>query len=72
MSAFRSCVPAVTKSGLAAELESVRINRPGFKGVKESWRAQEVIGESTASVAVEGPRLKGSCKEIEWSRASQN
>ena len=33
-----------------------------FEGMKESWRA---IGESAASVVVDDPGLKGSCKEEE-------
>jgi hypothetical protein len=46
----------------------------GFKGMKGSMREAEVwhcqrpgkaIGEGAASVAVEGPGLKGSCKGIE-------
>ena len=46
----------------------------GFEGMKVSWRAAEVwhwdrlgkaIGESVASVAVKGPGLKGSGKEVE-------
>ena len=45
-----------------------------FEGMKESWRAAEAwhcerpwkaIGESTASAAVDGPGLKGSCKGAE-------
>jgi hypothetical protein len=46
-------------------------NGTGFKGMKGSCRAAEVwhcarpwkaIGEGTASVAIDGPGLKGSCK----------
>ena len=46
----------------------------GFEGMKGSWKAAEAqhcerlwkfTGESTASVSVDGPGLKGSCKEIE-------
>jgi len=46
----------------------------GFEGMKGSWRAAEAwycerpgkaIGEGTASVAVDGPVLKGSCKGVE-------
>ena len=46
----------------------------GFEGMKGSWRAAEawrcerpwkVIGEGAASVAVDGPGLKGSRKGVE-------
>ena len=46
----------------------------GFEGMKGSWRAAQVwpcerpgkaIGEGIASFAVDGPGLKGSCKEVE-------
>jgi hypothetical protein len=46
----------------------------GFEGTKGSWRAAEAlhcerpwkaIGEGAASVAIDGPGLKGSCKEVE-------
>ena len=46
----------------------------GFKGMKMSWRAAEAwhcersgkaTGEGAASVAVDGPGLKESCKEVE-------
>ena len=40
----------------------------GMKGVMESsWDVAlwEAIGEGEASVALEGPGLKGSCKEVE-------
>jgi hypothetical protein len=45
-----------------------------FEGMKGSWRAAEAwhcerpwkdIGEGTASVAIDGPGLKGSCKGAE-------
>jgi len=46
----------------------------GFEGMKGSWRVAEAgprerpwkdIGEDAASVAVDGPRLKESCKGVE-------
>jgi hypothetical protein len=44
----------------------------GFEGMKGSWRETEALalreaikGEGTASVAVDGPGLKGSCKGFE-------
>jgi hypothetical protein len=46
----------------------------GFEGIKVSWRAAEAqhcekpwksIGENAASVAIDGPGLKGSCKGVE-------
>ena len=46
----------------------------GFEGIKGSWRAAEAwhcerpweaIGEGAASVANEGPGLKGSCSVLE-------
>ena len=46
----------------------------GFEGMKGSRRAAEAqhcerpwkaIGEGTASVAIDGPGLKGSCKGVE-------
>ena len=46
----------------------------GFEGMKGSWRAAQVwpcerpgkaIGEGIASVAVDGPGLKGSYKGVE-------
>ena len=46
----------------------------GFEGMKESCRAAEAqhcerpwkaIGEGAASVAIEGPGLKGSCSVLE-------
>jgi hypothetical protein len=40
--------------------------------MKESWRAGEAIGESTASVAVEDPGLKESCKEIKAWQIEEN
>jgi hypothetical protein len=45
-----------------------------FENMKESWRACEAwhckrpgkaTDEGTVSVAMYGPRLKGSCKEVE-------
>jgi hypothetical protein len=46
----------------------------GFEGMKGSWRAAEAwhwerpwkaIGEDAASVAADGPGLKGTCKGVE-------
>jgi len=46
----------------------------GFEGMKASWRAAEAghcerpwkaTGEGAASVTVDGPGLKGSCKGFE-------
>jgi hypothetical protein len=46
----------------------------GFEGMKGSWRTAEAwqcerpwkaIGEGAASVTVDRPGLKGSCKEVE-------
>ena len=46
----------------------------GFEGMRESRRAAEAqhcekpwkaIGEGAASVAIDGPGLKGSCKGVE-------
>ena len=45
-----------------------------FEGMKMSWRTAEVwhcerswkaIGEGVASVVIDGPGLKGSCKGVE-------
>jgi hypothetical protein len=41
----------------------------------DAWpreRPGEDIGESAASVAVEGPGLKGSCKEVEFWRHDES
>ena len=46
----------------------------GFEGMKCSWRAAEAwhcerpwkaIGEGAASVAIDGPGLKGACQGVE-------
>lgn len=43
----------------------------GFGGTKESWteaeaqHCEKAIGECVASAAVDGPGLKGSCKDFE-------
>jgi hypothetical protein len=64
---------------LATELGNICKSHPGglvLKAItmKRSWRAVEAwhcerpertIGEGAISVAVEGPGLKGSCKEVE-------
>ena len=48
-------------------LSSVSPSSTCFDDMKGSWRTAENrgIGEGAGSVAVEGPGLKGSCKEIE-------
>jgi hypothetical protein len=74
----RSCVSEIAKVILVLQLDLVMCkNHPGgtgFEGMKGSWRAaeawdcerpREATSESTASVAVDGPGLKGSCKEVE-------
>ena len=64
---------------LTTELGSVNIIRhTSFEGMKGSWRGAEAwqcgrpgetIGKGAASVAVEGPGLQGSCREVEaWYR----
>ena len=73
--AQRSCVPKIAKvvPFAAAGLGNV-LRVTGFEGKKVSWivaeawhheRPGKAIGEGAASFAVDGPGLKGSCKEVE-------
>ena len=73
----RSSVPEIAKVVTHDTAGLGNVCHPGgtcFEGTKESWRAAEAwhcekpgkaIGEGAASVVVDGPRLKGSCKETE-------
>ena len=73
MKASGKCFLRVQRSRVP-EIDLVICNNPGFKVMKGSCRTYEAwhcerpgkaIGESAASVAVDGPGLKGSCKEVE-------
>ena len=73
--AQRNCVPEIAKVVPPAAVMCT--NHPGDTGVeclKGSWRTAKVLhcerpwkatGESVASFAIDGPGLKGSCKEAE-------
>ena len=74
----RSCVSEIAKVILVLQLDLVMCkNHPGgtgFEGMKGSWRAAEAwdcerpwkaIGEGAASVAIDGPGMKGSCSVLE-------
>ena len=77
MRAQRSCVYEIAKVVILVKLYSVMCKgHPGgtrFEGMKgtlriaEAWhceRSWKAIGEGAASVVVDNPGLKGSCKEI--------
>ena len=78
LKAQRGCVPEIAKVVLLLPHDLVMYKgHPGgtdFEGLKGSNRAAEAwhcerpwkaIGEGAASVAIEGPGLKGSCSVLE-------
>ena len=78
LGAQRSCVPEIAKVVLLLQQDLVMCKShpggTGFEGMKELSRAAEAwhcerpwkaIGEGAASVAIEGPGLKGSCSVLE-------
>ena len=78
LKAQRRCVPEIAKVVLLLQRDLVICKgHPGgigFEGMKGSHRAAEArhcerswkaIGEGTASVAIDGPGLKGSCSVLE-------
>jgi hypothetical protein len=80
LKAQRGCVPEIAKVLLLLQQDLVMCKgHPGgtnFEGMKRSHRAAEAwhferpwkaIGEGAASVAIDGPGLKGSCSVLEMS-----
>ena len=78
LKAQRGCVPEIAKVVLLLQWDLVMSKchpgGTGFEGMKGSHRAAEAlycerpwkaIGEGAASVAIDGPGLKGSCKGVE-------
>ena len=78
LKAQRGCVPEIAKVVLLLQRDLVMCKGhpggTGFEGMKELSRAAEAwhcerpwkaIGESPASVAIDGPGLKGSCSVLE-------
>ena len=78
LKAQRGCVPEIAKVVLLLQQDLVMCKShpggTGFEGMKELSRAAEAwhcerpwkaIGESPASVAIDGPGLKGSCSVLE-------
>ena len=78
LKAQRSCVPEIVKVVLLLQRDLVickgHPGGTGFEGMKGSYRAAEAwhcerpwkaIGEGAASVAIDDPRLKGSCSVLE-------
>ena len=78
LKAQRGCIPEIAKVVLLLQRDLVMCKGhpcgTGFEGMKGSCRAAEVwhcerpwkaIGEGAASVAIEGPGLKGSCSVLE-------
>jgi hypothetical protein len=78
LKAQRSYVPEIAKVVLLLQRDLVMCKDPpggtGFEGMKGSRRAAETrdcerpwkaIGEGAASVAIDGPGLKGSCSVLE-------
>ena len=78
MKAQRCCVPEMAKVVLLLQRDLVickgHPGGTGFEGMKELSRAAEAwhcerpwkaIGESAASVAIDGPGMKGSCSVLE-------
>jgi hypothetical protein len=76
--AHRSSLPQIAKVIPSVQVALVMFkNHPGITGLEEmngSWNAAETwhcerpskaIGEGKISFAVDGPGLKGSCKEFE-------
>ena len=74
----RNCVPEIAKVVLLLQRDLVMYKGhpggTGFEGMKGSCRAAEArhcerpwkaIGEGAASVAIDGPGLKGSCSVLE-------
>jgi hypothetical protein len=77
LKAQRGCVPEIAKVVLLLQWDLVMSKchpgGTGFEGMKGSCRAAEVwhyerpwkaIGEGAASVAIDGPGLKESCKGV--------
>jgi hypothetical protein len=80
LKAQRGCVPEIAKVVLLLQRDLVmwksHPGSTGFEGMKGSLRAAEArhcerpwkaIGEGAASVAINGPGLKGSCSVLEMS-----
>ena len=69
LKALRGCVPEIAKVALLLQWDLVMCKghpgSSGFEGMKGSRRAVEAIGEGAASVAIDGPGLKGSCSVLE-------
>ena len=78
LKAQRGCVPEIAKVVLLLQRDLVMCkghpSSTGFECMKESCRTAEAqhrkrpwkdIGEGAASVAIEGPGLKGSCSVLE-------
>jgi hypothetical protein len=78
LKAQRDCVPEIAKVVLLLQWDLIMCKGhpggTGFEGMKGSRRAAEAlycerpwkaIGEGAASVAIDGPRLKGSCSVLE-------
>lgn len=78
LKAQRGCVPEIAKVVLLLQWDLVMCKGhpggTGFEGMKGSRKAAEArhcerpwkaIGEGAASVAIEGPGLKGSCSVLE-------
>ena len=79
LKAQRGYVPEIAKVVLLLQRDLVMCKgnpggTTGFEGMKESHRAAEArhckrpwkaIGEGAASVAIDGPGLKGSCSVLE-------
>ena len=78
LKAQRGCVPEIAKVVLLLQRDLVKCkghpSGTGFEVMKESHRAAEAqhferpwkaIGEGAASVAIDGPGLKGSCTVLE-------
>lgn len=78
LKAQRGCVPEIAKVVLLLQWDFVMCKgypgSSGFEGMKRSRRAAEArhcerpwkaTGEGAASVAIEGPGLKGSCSVLE-------
>jgi hypothetical protein len=78
LKAQRGCVPEIPKVVLLLQQDLAMCKGhpggTGFEGMKGSHRADEAqhcdrlwkaIGEGAASVAIDGPGLKGSCSVLE-------